>query len=94
MVGLGTVVLIVTAPLDGTPPVQLAGLVQSVLVAPVQVCAAAGEDITIARVTADTPPRRREDRLWAAVDPLTCAQMHSRIVFQLLLLLACYFSDC
>jgi hypothetical protein len=44
--GLGDVALIATAPVVGTPPVQLPAFVQSLLTAPVQVWAAAGSDAT------------------------------------------------
>ena len=52
LVALGEVVLIVTAPVVGTPPDQLVPTVQSVLVAPVQVCACAELEATTANASA------------------------------------------
>jgi hypothetical protein len=57
--GLGEVVLIlVSEPAVGTPPVQFAALVQSVLAAPVHVCAAAEPAATAVSVAAETVVRR------------------------------------
>jgi hypothetical protein len=64
-VGLGVIVVIVTRPLEGTPPTQFPESVQSVLFAPVQVCDAAGDDISIASAIPDALPRRLAERFSA-----------------------------
>ncbi|WOH74029.1 hypothetical protein RX330_02585 [Bradyrhizobium sp. NDS-1] len=68
MVGFGAVVLMVTGPFAGTPPVQLAAFVQSVLTLPFQVCAAAEPAERAISAAAETVARR-SCRVVVAVAP-------------------------